>query len=269
MDVAALFFIRLTFVVLLFFVVAAALVMLFKKSHGRAVLAQLINTINGDRIDITSWESAIGRAKSCDVILNYSAVSRFHAVLARRNKGWMIFDTFSKTGLQVNGSIIKKQSYIYDGDLITIGNVVMCFRSPLFRRKKDQRIREGAKTVDINELDERDISSVYAEVPSSIEIEYISALINQDDESLVLLFLEEYSIGRASSNDISLPVMTVSRKHAILSKGEKGWYIQDTESKTGIKLNNRKIKASVYLRDNDIIDIGGVQFRFIENYMRE
>lgn len=248
MDMAE-FFMRIMFFAALCFVLFFCFAYLFKKTHGKMVLSQLINTVNGDRIDITSWESAIGRAKSCDVVLNYVAVSRFHGVLARRNRGWIIFDTYSKTGIQVNGKRIKKYSYVYDGDMITIGNAVLCFRSPLFKRDKKPHEDSSQKILPDGRV--------------------LSALQNMTDGGIILLFSDEYKIGRAASCDIVLPIMTVSRQHAQLANDQKGWLIEDLGSRSGTLVNNRKISTRKRLSDGDRIEVGGAEYKFIEAYMRE
>ncbi|MDR1629433.1 MAG: FHA domain-containing protein [Oscillospiraceae bacterium] len=259
------FFMRMVLIVAVGIVLFFCLSFLFKKSHGKMVLAQLINTVNGDRVDITSWESAIGRAKTCDVVLNYAAVSRFHAVLARRNKGWIIFDTHSKTGIQVNGKHVNKQAYVYDGDIVTVGNVVMCFRSPLFKRGKKPESAEEPRRA-------QESGRIAAETPREYAGDggrILSALQNVADGSIILLFSDQYTIGRAGSCDIVLPVMTVSRQHARLLHGERGWVMEDLGSRSGTVLNNRRLSANQRLYDGDLIAIGGAEYKFIESYMRE
>ena len=49
-------------------------------------------------------------------------VSRFHAVIAKKRKEWVITDTFSKTGIKVNSRDVHGSAVIEDGDIITIAN---------------------------------------------------------------------------------------------------------------------------------------------------
>lgn len=70
-------------------------------------LGILVNGANGDEFLLNHWETSIGRNKTCDIFLAYNTISRFHAVLSRRKRGWTVFDTYSKTGVYVNG---KKSS---------------------------------------------------------------------------------------------------------------------------------------------------------------
>ena len=98
---------------------------------------------------------------------------------------------------------------------------------------------------------------------------YISALRNMADRALILLFANEYVIGRTQECGITLPVMTVSRRHARLAKRDGRWTITDLDSKGGVYINNSKEKGTIYLYDGDVINIGGVRFRYIEKYMEE
>lgn len=48
---------------------------------------------NGSVMDITHWETSIGKSKANDVVLPLPSVSRFHAVIAKKKDGWMVTDT--------------------------------------------------------------------------------------------------------------------------------------------------------------------------------
>lgn len=66
----------------------------------------------------------------------------------------------------------------------------------------------------------------------------------------------ENSIGRSKSCDIVLPDTTVSRDHAVLLRRDEGWFVSDTESKAGIKVNGRNIDGRKIVGINDKITIG-------------
>ncbi|MBQ6019724.1 MAG: FHA domain-containing protein [Clostridia bacterium] len=315
-----LFRIGLSSVILLFILIS--LLLLFHRNYGKNVIARFTNNINGKTMDISSWEVSIGRARSCDIVLNYPTVSRFHAVVARRGKGWMIFDTGSKSGVFVNGEKIGKSAYIYDGDEIEMGTASLSFRSPLFRRpeaqqsaapeppqktqskkpaRSGQRQRAGAPADTPHRRSQNDKNAGAQQTRSARQNPaaktpaqgvraaaggqnpairqktarprrgsgYISALRNLADRSLVLLFANEYVIGRTQECGITLPVMTVSRRHAKLAKRDGRWTITDLDSKGGVWINNAKEKGTIVLYDGDVIDIGGVRFKYIEKYMEE
>ena len=78
---------------------------------------------NGDRLPVTHWETLLGRAKNCDVVLDYPTISRSHAVLTRYDDGsWTISDVGSKGGMQVNGQTTSMEVVSF-GDKISLGGV--------------------------------------------------------------------------------------------------------------------------------------------------
>lgn len=81
----------------------------------------VVSSINGEKIPLNTWETSIGRSKSCDITLVYGTVSRFHAAICRRVDGWYIFDTNSKLGTFVNGNKIDGEAMIKNADIITFG----------------------------------------------------------------------------------------------------------------------------------------------------
>ncbi|MBR1810598.1 MAG: FHA domain-containing protein [Clostridia bacterium] len=240
------------------------LLLLFNRNYGKNVIARFINAANGDTVDVSSWEVSIGRAKTCDIVLNYPTVSRFHAVVVRRGKGWLIFDTNSKTGVRVNGEKIDRSAFIYDGDIISMGTAVLSFRSPLFKRPAE--LQTPAKQVPYRNIgdDRRVVSAARKSAGAPI-----SALRNLADNSLILLFADDYVIGRSPGCGIVLPVMTVSRRHARLAKQNGMWTITDLGSRSGTGLNGGPVKGTMHLRDGYVIEIGGVCFRFIARYMND
>ena len=84
-----------------------------------------LNMPDGSQIPITHWENVIGRSKSCDVTIDFSTVSRNHAVLTRYDDGsWTISDAGSKGGVYVNGKKVQI-SAIHPRSRISIGGVEM------------------------------------------------------------------------------------------------------------------------------------------------
>lgn len=90
--------------------------------------ACLIDELTGTEYMITNWETSIGRSNACDIVLNYSTVSRFHAVIAKHKKGWIITDTNSSAGTYVGQKQVDEPSIINDGDSISFGGIILQFR---------------------------------------------------------------------------------------------------------------------------------------------
>lgn len=102
---------------------------LFRKRLYTTAEAHLLNSANGDIIPLENAETSIGRSKTCDIVLNYSTVSRSHAVITRKKKGWLIIDTRSSTGTFINGDPAKRRTYLNNGDVISLGGASLVFRN--------------------------------------------------------------------------------------------------------------------------------------------
>lgn len=66
----------------------------------------------------------------------------------------------------------------------------------------------------------------------------------------------ETSVGRSKSCDIVFTNSTVSRSHAVVALRSDGFYVFDTESKTGVYVNGEKITKKAKLSNGDVIAFG-------------
>lgn len=88
-------------------------------------LIMLFDETTKKAIPVLYWENSIGRSKRCDIFLDDNTVSREHAVLLRRDNGWIITDTGSKAGVYVNSTKTNGRTNIYLDDKIRIGSTVL------------------------------------------------------------------------------------------------------------------------------------------------
>lgn len=78
-------------------------------------------------------EILLGRHASADIRLQDMSVSRYHAMLTVTDGKWLITDIGSKSGLYVNGELVRHVR-LYEGDIITLGN-----RNLIFRKRRVQK----------------------------------------------------------------------------------------------------------------------------------
>ena len=89
----------------------------------------------------------------------------------------------------------------------------------------------------------------------------IWALLRLTDGTNLPVTHWENIIGSHPSCDLVIPVATVSRNHAVLTRYDDGsWTITDAESKNGVKVNGERMEICA-LEPEDLIDLGGVQMR--------
>ena len=101
---------------------------LIKTKSPKVTPAVFVDNLNGKQYPVTHWETSIGRSNSCDIVLGFDTVSRFHAVLTKQKKGWVLTDTFSRSGTYINSKKIKAPSVIKNGDKITFGRATLTFK---------------------------------------------------------------------------------------------------------------------------------------------
>jgi hypothetical protein len=132
---------RYALLIIALYVVIRVIVSMFFKKATDPIRGRLINDITGEVITLRDRECSVGRNKNCDIVLGFDTISRLHAVIAFRNKGFMIFDTNSKSGVTVNSEPIKKKANIYDGDRVGFGGLEYTLSVNKFKYIKDKSVR--------------------------------------------------------------------------------------------------------------------------------
>ena len=77
----------------------------------------------------------------------------------------------------------------------------------------------------------------------------------------VIPFYTRITIGRHSTNDISLPDPTVSKRHAIVGRVKGQTVVKDLGSRNGTFVNGEKVEKSTLL-SGDKLRVGSVNLRF-------
>lgn len=251
-----------------------------RRNRPRVVtLGILVNGANGDECPLNHWETSIGRNKTCDIFLAYNTISRFHAVLSRRRQGFVVFDTYSKTGVYVNGKKIERKSPVYDGDSIMMGNVVLFLRAPACPPPAGWRDTPGMTRQDepagappfdaVEQPEPFEVLPAPQAVPQVFEdilSHRMPALCDEATREVHDLTGRQMLIGRSTQAGIMLPAPTVSARHARLTQLEDGWVIEDMGSKAGTLVNGKRINGPQTLFDGDTVNLGGVLLRFFEDY---
>ena len=99
-----------------------------QRAPQAAPLAQLIDVVTGDVLEITRSRCTVGRERAAaDVVLRDPNVSRRHAELTFTGSDWSIEDLNSTNGTLVNNRRITRCP-LRDGDLLTFGLSTFEFR---------------------------------------------------------------------------------------------------------------------------------------------
>jgi len=65
----------------------------------------------------------IGRTRDCDLCLTDLSVSRTHALLVRREDGWVLSDLGSHNGTRLNGWLVREPVQVREGDRVEFGSM--------------------------------------------------------------------------------------------------------------------------------------------------
>ena len=81
-------------------------------------------------------------------------------------------------------------------------------------------------------------------------------LYNKTIREKIPVLCWENSIGRSKGSDIVISDPTVSRNHCVLLRRKDGWFVSDSDSKSGTKVNGRPVASRHRLSLDDEIQIG-------------
>lgn len=142
-------YMRYVMLFVILYVVARMLLAMFFKKTSDPLRGKLVDNITGEEISLYDRETSIGRNKKCDIVLPFDTISRLHAVITYRSKGFMIFDTFSKSGIEVNGEKINSKAYVHHGDTITLGGLEYVLYEARYKFIKDRSRALGSPSYGI------------------------------------------------------------------------------------------------------------------------
>ena len=72
------------------------------------------------------------------------------------------------------------------------------------------------------------------------------------------------SVGRSAGNTVILQDTTVSMQHALITRRDAMWWLEDLESRNGTQLNSQPVKNPTVISNGDIVTIGRYNFNFKE-----
>ncbi len=89
-----------------------------------------------------------------------------------------------------------------------------------------------------------------------------AVLVDMANDTQYPITCYETSVGRSKLCDVTFTNSTVSRSHAVVALRKDGFYVFDTESKTGVYVNQQKIDKKEKLSDGDVIAFGTAIMKF-------
>ena len=145
------------------------------------------------------------------MILSHPEVSRRHCRILREGENWFVEDLGSQRGTAVNGSRISGRTALRPGDQIQVGPVLLVL---------------GVSPEE---------SSTAAEL-----VNPVGSVIYKGKPAESISLGSDLIFGRSGEVDVLLSDPVVSRRHAMIESGPKGYRLLDLHSKSGSFVNGRR-----------------------------
>jgi ABC transport system ATP-binding/permease protein len=153
----------------------------------------------------------VGRAAEVDLILSHPEVSRRHCRILREDENWFIEDLGSQRGTAVNGSRISGRTALRPGDQIQVGPVLLVLG----------------------------VSPEESSTPAEL-LNPVGSVIYKGKSAESISLGSDLIFGRSGEVDVLLSDPVVSRHHAMIESGPKGYRLLDLHSKSGSFVNGRR-----------------------------
>ena len=224
----------------------------------------------------------IGRKGFGSIIdLDATYVSRKHAAIyIKDGQALVVKDLESTAGTFINGSSIgTEERVLHEGDRLTFGGDDFWIKVELLdlptnqqtNEPTNQRTNEPTNNEPTNN-DQRTITkptnrsayvprSTVLERPRGMEIRNTGDQQVQTDIAELMSDRSQLYIGRSRECDIMLPQLTITRRHALITKHPEGRFtVRDLGSKNGTYVNGKRIEQETVLSEKDTLSIGAYAF---------
>jgi pSer/pThr/pTyr-binding forkhead associated (FHA) protein len=201
----------------------------------------------------------LGRAPTCDVVLENLALSRLHAVITRDGDEWVVRDQGSRNGIHVNGQRAPERS-LATGDIITIGK----FQVAVALEDGPDRVTDGAlAALAARACGARIVDATPDWVNPSVAA--TAHLVVKRGQPVGVFGLERdvFHIGGHKSCELRLTSAFAPRRLAMIVRGLAGYGLVNlTANAEGVWKNGKPVVDRCWLDDGDKIELQDVLARF-------
>jgi len=207
--------------------------------------------VGGDaRFEIGSQVVSIGRAPTNQVVLADQSISHLHAQITLYQEELYLRDLGSRNGTWVNNQPLTIPHRLRHGDRVKLGHTELDFQS-------------SAEQSDAPSFS----SAPYARAATDSAVGSGPHLIGEGGECLGIRFAlpgDQVSVGRDPDSGVRLDDISVSRRHAVLSRQGSQWFVTDMSSSRGTMKNGVAITAGqqVALNEGDRLQFGNSVLHF-------
>jgi pSer/pThr/pTyr-binding forkhead associated (FHA) protein len=204
-------------------------------------------------------EISIGRATTCDVVVDNLGVSRHHCSIVKDGDGWAAVDKGSNNGTYVNGQRVNKQTLKHQ-DRVVMGKHSLLFDAFGTAEPPDKKKAAGMGGEMTMFVDQQALAKAMASGDPNKK--RMAVALNQGGRQMVIpLQKDETSMGSGVEADIPAKGFLVKSLQARLVKNGETHRLVSLGGWRAVKVNGAKI-TDVQLKPGDVISIAGSLFTY-------
>lgn len=185
---------------------------------------------------LDGFKFSLGSAQQCDIVIADGMLNPIHALL------WVGKDFL--TVMTVEDAVITvKDELVTDRAVIKIG----------------EKVSFADHEMELIEIETEPLPT--QTTPASKDSDWILISRNQEMKGQKIVIEGDCSVGRARDNTICIPVISLSRHHAVLRVNATGLCVSDNQSANGTFVNGKSIgEKPVNLQRGDIVAFDKLEF---------
>jgi pSer/pThr/pTyr-binding forkhead associated (FHA) protein len=218
-------------------------------------------------IPVIKTSMTIGRKPDNDIVIDNMAVSGHHAKISLQGNNYTVEDLQSTNGTFLNDKKILNAALRHN-DAIIIGQHSLVFMNPEVQPKPDAPKLEIPKAVDSDATmiitppkTPPGQAPIQSQPEKSELVGMLRVIEGKSEQSEYRLTALLTYIGKGETAAIKIKGFFAPDIAALVSKRQSGYLL--TAVKDGYpKLNNNSVSGQVQLKEDDIIEAGGIKFLF-------
>lgn len=190
-----------------------------------------------DRVyPLEGFKFSLGSAPECDIVIDDGMLNDVHALLWV-GKDFLTVMTVQDAVITANGELVTDRATVKIGGKVSFADHEM----EVIEIATDPLPGEGAG--------------------KRSESEWMLISRNPEMKGQKIAIEGECTIGRAKDNTICIPVISLSRHHAVLKQDAEGLSVADKQSANGTRVNGNQVGAEpVSLQRGDIVAFDELEF---------
>lgn len=206
-------------------------------------------------------EITVGRATTCDVVVDNLGISRHHCSIVKQGDGWAVVDKGSNNGTYVNSQRVSTQALKHQ-DRVVMGKHSLLFDAFGTAEAADSKKKAAGMGGEMTMfVDQQALAKAMASGDPNRKRMAIG--LNQGGRQVVVpLIKEESTIGAGAGSDIPAKGFLVKPIQAWLRRSGESHRLVSAGGWRAVKVNGAKVAGETLLKAGDLITIAGTTLTY-------